>query len=62
MGTLKGFPNRRAKPARAYAILGTLKRFASPLGPAGKAGALPTRLQHLALGHCLAHLAQGLLL
>jgi hypothetical protein len=57
MGTLKGFPNRRAKPARAYAILGTLKRFASPLGPAGKAGALPTRLQHLALGHCLAHLA-----
>jgi len=39
MGTLKGFPNppalwrRRAKPAYANAIMGTLKGFASPFGP-----------------------------
>ena len=38
MGTLKGFPNppalwlRRAKPAFAYAIMGTLRGFASPSG------------------------------
>ena len=39
MGTLKGFPDapalwlRRAKPAYAYAIMGTLKEFALPFGP-----------------------------
>ena len=39
MGTLKGFPNppalwlRRAKPACAHAIMGTLKGFAPPFGP-----------------------------
>ena len=38
MGTLKGFPDapalwlRRAKPAYAYAIMGTLKEFALPFG------------------------------
>ena len=40
MGTLKGFPNppalwlRRAKPAFAYAVMGTLKGFRSALGTA----------------------------
>ena len=39
MGTLKGFPNPpalwlwRAKPAFAYAMMGTLGGFASPFGP-----------------------------
>jgi hypothetical protein len=39
MGTLKGFPCppalwlQRAKPAFAYAIMGTLKGFAPPFGP-----------------------------
>ena len=39
MGTLRGFPNppalwlRRAKPAFAYAIMGTLRGFATPFGP-----------------------------
>ena len=39
MGTLRGFPTppalrlRRAKPALAYAIMGTLEGFASPFGP-----------------------------
>ena len=39
MGTLRGFPCppalwlRRAKPAYAYAIMGTLRGFAPPFGP-----------------------------
>jgi hypothetical protein len=52
MGTLKGFPCppalwlQRAKPAFAYAIMGTLKGFAPPFGPPP---ATPTPLASLGL-------------
>ena len=52
MGTLKGFPCppalwlRRAKPAFAHAIVGTLKGFAPPFGPPP---ATPTPLAPLGL-------------
>jgi hypothetical protein len=63
MGTLKGFPNppalwlRRAKPAFAYAIMGTLKGFAPPFGPPRPT---PAPLAALGLANPSRALAPGL--